>query len=784
MNATPATPTERVHSFTELGVDERIAAALARKSITEPFPIQELTLPLALSGADVIGQARTGTGKTLAFGIPLLQHLDLTKKSVQALVIVPTRELCLQVHDDLALAGADLGVRTVAVYGGKAIETQTDKLTAGAQIVVGTPGRLLDLMRRGALELGGVSGLVLDEADEMLDMGFLPDVETLIEACRRERQTLLFSATMPSEVIGLARRYMNKPTFMRADVEEPRIGPDTTQHFLACHRMDKPAVLARILQAPGRGLCVVFTRTKRMADVLVDELADHGVEAAAIHSNLRQEARERTLSRFRQGKVDVLCATEVAARGLDISDVTHVVNYDCPDDERMYLHRIGRTGRAGADGVAVTLVLWNEMARLEMIKKALEIDLPTHEVFSTSPLLDELFELPPAERREPRQGSGRSGSDRSGSGRSGSGRSGSGSQSRADAGQRRQSGRSERTGRERRPPRDRPSQGGERTRRGGRAGSGARPAAGSQAPETADTTRDRAEDRSGQARTARRGEAPQTPVPGTAAPQGSQAGDGGDEAPRRRARRRVDAPTIAAHAYPEVGEAAAPAEKPAGAGTPGDPAVAGTAEDQSRAQDGSDRQRARRRRRTRGSGTAGTGRHTPGVTQAQTGATHPQTGATQPQSTAAQPHTEEQDQASRAAARESGDGRADAPADTAPTAESTAEAPTTAAAGQGAPQPRPRRQRRDRKPGQRRRGTRPQGQQRGGDAGGPGGPGGRQAADRSSEAVTERATRQTVRRRPGTAPSAAPQTPVLTTAAARGEGKPALRRPLRIAFLP
>ncbi|MPZ71834.1 MAG: DEAD/DEAH box helicase [Nitriliruptorales bacterium] len=398
--ATPALKT-----FADLDVDSRICAALTAAGIDNPFPIQELTLPLALTGADLIGQARTGTGKTLAFGIPLLQRaLKRDGPHPSALVIVPTRELCLQVRDDLAAAAARTDVQVVAVYGGKSIDVQVDALEKGTEVVVGTPGRLLDLLRRGSLILSGVSALVLDEADEMLDLGFLPDVEQLIQATAEQRQTLLFSATMPSAVVALARRYMNKPTFMRADVEEVRIGPDTVQHFFSCHRMDKPAVLARILQSPERGLCVVFSRTKRMADVLVEELRAQGVNAAAIHSDLRQDARERALRSFRTGKTDVLVATEVAARGLDITDVTHVVNYDCPDDEKMYLHRIGRTGRAGAAGIAVTLAVWNELARLEMIKKALGITDPTHEVFSTSPILEELFNLPPhdtARRAQP-----------------------------------------------------------------------------------------------------------------------------------------------------------------------------------------------------------------------------------------------------------------------------------------------------------------------------------------------------------------------------------------------
>ena len=385
-----------VKSFADFNVEQSICDSLADAGITSPFPIQELTLPLALSGADLIGQARTGTGKTLAFGIPLVHRVDMSKSQTQALVIVPTRELCIQVRDDLAAAAARKGAVVVAAYGGRSIEPQIEAISKGAPIVVGTPGRLLDLLRRGVMDLSHVGGLVLDEADEMLDLGFLPDVEQLIQACAPQRQTLLFSATMPSAVVALARRYMTKPTFLRADSDQGQagVGPDTVQHFFSCHRMDKPAVLARILQTPTRGSCIVFTRTKRMADVLAEELRAMGVNAAPIHSDLRQEARERALTKFRKGSISVLVATEVAARGLDISDVTHVVNYDCPDDEKMYLHRVGRTGRAGAAGVAITFAVWNELARLDMIKRELGVTTPTHEVFSTSPILDELFDLP------------------------------------------------------------------------------------------------------------------------------------------------------------------------------------------------------------------------------------------------------------------------------------------------------------------------------------------------------------------------------------------------------
>ena len=386
-------------TFADFGVDATICESLAEVGIIHPFPIQELTLPLALTGADIIGQARTGTGKTLGFGLPMLQRVD-TAKGLQALIIVPTRELCLQVSEDLIQAGKGRGVKVVAVYGGKAMQPQIDAIEGGAHVVVGTPGRLLDLSRRGHMDLSSCRGLVLDEADEMLDLGFLPDVEALIEQCADKRQTLLFSATMPSAIVGLARRYMTKPTFMRAEVEEVHVAPKTKQHFFSCHRMDKPAVVARILQTPNRGLCVIFCRTKRMADQLAEDLRDRDVAAQAIHSDLRQEARERALEKFRQGKTTVLCATEVAARGLDIDDVTHVINYDCPDDEKMYLHRIGRTGRAGADGVAITFAVWNELPRLEMIRRELDIEDEIHEVFSTSPLLDELFDLPPREEKK------------------------------------------------------------------------------------------------------------------------------------------------------------------------------------------------------------------------------------------------------------------------------------------------------------------------------------------------------------------------------------------------
>src|SRR6056297_745892 len=384
-------------TFRDLGVHDALCDALEAQGITNPFPIQELTLPLALAGHDLIGQARTGTGKTLAFGLPLLQRIDPTKAVTQALVIVPTRELCVQVHDDLSI-GSALGLTTISVYGGVPYEAQYDALTSGVHVVVGTPGRLLDHLNKGNLDLSHVRALVLDEGDEMLDMGFLPDVERLIEGCPRERHSMLFSATMPTAIVKLARRYLDHPTFIRANTEVHETAPNVEQHFFSVHRMDKPRVLARILQSPDRGGAFVFVRTKHMADRLVDELESLGTAAIAIHGDLRQTTRERNLDRFRSGKADVLVATEVAARGLDVTGVTHVFNYDCPDDEKMYLHRIGRTARAGAKGAAVTFAEFNEADKVNVIRKAVgAVDETVEAVFSTSQLLTERFNLP-AER--------------------------------------------------------------------------------------------------------------------------------------------------------------------------------------------------------------------------------------------------------------------------------------------------------------------------------------------------------------------------------------------------
>ncbi len=394
-------------TFRDLGVLPATCDALEAVGITEPFAIQEQTLPVALAGNDVIGQAKTGTGKTLGFGIPLLQRVSGPQDSgfddlaapgkPQALVVVPTRELCVQVTRDINAAGSLRGVRVMAVYGGRAYEPQIEALRKGIEVVVGTPGRLIDLANRGDLELGHVRMLVLDEADEMLDLGFLPDVERILRFIPEGRQTMLFSATMPGPVIALARQYMSQPTHIRAhDPEDAGLFvANVEQHVFRAHAMDKVEMLARILQAQGRGHTMVFCRTKRTAQKVSDELATRGFASGAVHGDLGQGAREQALRAFRNGKVDVLVATDVAARGIDVDGVTHVVNYQCPEDEKTYLHRIGRTARAGASGTAVTFVDWDDIPRWTLINKALSLDFEDPaETYSTSQHLYDALDIP------------------------------------------------------------------------------------------------------------------------------------------------------------------------------------------------------------------------------------------------------------------------------------------------------------------------------------------------------------------------------------------------------
>jgi superfamily II DNA/RNA helicase len=386
-------------AFSDFPINPGIVEALAEVGIVRTFAIQELTLPIALEGKDLIGQARTGTGKTLGFGVPLLNRLALPgaeHAAPQALVIAPTRELAVQVSGDLAAAGKKIGARVLTIYGGRAYEPQVEVLKKGVDLVVGTPGRLLDLAQQGHLVLGNVKILVLDEADEMLDLGFLPDIEKLMKMLPAQRQTMLFSATMPGPIVALARSFLNQPIQIRAEqaTEKPRT--DHIEQFAyRAHAMDKAELLSRVLQARGRGLTMIFTRTKRTAQKVADDLAERGFAAAAVHGDLGQGAREQALRAFRSGKVDVLVATDVAARGLDVEGITHVINYQAPEDEMTYVHRIGRTARAGATGKAVTLVDWDDIPRWKLTCD--QLGLPFHEpveTYSTSPHLYLELDIP------------------------------------------------------------------------------------------------------------------------------------------------------------------------------------------------------------------------------------------------------------------------------------------------------------------------------------------------------------------------------------------------------
>jgi superfamily II DNA/RNA helicase len=398
-------------AFSDFEVRPEIVSALADVGITQTFAIQELTLPVALAGQDLIGQARTGTGKTLGFGVPLLNRLVLpggAAAAPQALVITPTRELAVQVSGDIAAAGKKIGARVLTIYGGRAYEPQVDALRKGIDVVVGTPGRLLDLAQQGPLVLGNVRTLVLDEADEMLDLGFLPDIEKLMKLLPDSRQTMLFSATMPGPIVALARTFLNQPLQIRAESDVVHTSTSHVDQFAyRAHSLDKIELLARVLQTRNRGLTLIFARTKRSAARIAEDLEQRGFAVAAVHGDLGQGAREQALRAFRSGKVDVLVATDVAARGWDVEGITHVINYQAPEDEMTYVHRIGRTARAGAKGTAVTLVDWDDVPRWRLICD--KLDLPFHEpeeTYSTSPHLfleldipdDAASTLPRAER--------------------------------------------------------------------------------------------------------------------------------------------------------------------------------------------------------------------------------------------------------------------------------------------------------------------------------------------------------------------------------------------------
>ncbi|MEH3068617.1 MAG: DEAD/DEAH box helicase [Aeromicrobium erythreum] len=451
-----------VTTFTDLGVMPEIADALDAVGISSPFPIQEMTLSVALMGTDLIGQARTGTGKTLAFSIPVIQRTvaphdpDYDQLAApgkpQALVVAPTRELALQVANDIKTASANRGTRNLTIYGGVPYEGQLEALEKGVDIVVGTPGRILDLANRRALDLSHVKSLVLDEADEMLDLGFLPDVEAILAKTPETRQTMLFSATMPGAIVSLARKHMRHPMNIRAESpEENHTVPATAQFVWQAHELDKPEVIARILQAEDVQRVIIFTRTKRTAQRVADDLIDRGFPASPLHGDMAQGAREKALQGFRDGKVDVLVATDVAARGIDVANISHVINYNCPEDHKTYVHRIGRTGRAGASGIAVTFVDWADLSRWKLINA--ELDLPfadPQETYSTS---DHLFHdlgidrsvkgrLKPPSPKEPRKDGDRGGRGGQGGRGQGGGRGRDGQGGRGQGGGRPQGERS------------------------------------------------------------------------------------------------------------------------------------------------------------------------------------------------------------------------------------------------------------------------------------------------------------------------------------------------------
>lgn len=438
-------------TFADFGIRREIVDALSEKGIIHPFPIQALTLPVALKRNDIIGQAKTGTGKTLGFGIPVLETVVAPGEpgfeklahpgAPQALIILPTRELCKQVADDLRNAAKNLPVRIIDIYGGVAFEPQVKALKEGVEVVVGTPGRLIDLANRGILRLNNVTTVVLDEADEMLDLGFLPDVEKLLSQVSGARHSMLFSATMPGPVITLARRFMRQPTHIRAQDpdDEGATVAEVNQFAYRAHALNKAEVLARILQAEGRGRSVVFVKTKRTAAALADDLESRGFAVGSLHGDLGQGARERALRAFKNGKVDVLVATDVAARGIDVHDVTHVINYQCPEDEKTYLHRIGRTARAGKKGTAVTFVDWDDVPRWGLISRTLDLDIadPVETYHTSEHLYEDLSIDPNVTGRLPRSQRTRAGLDaeeiedvdgKGGNAPHGRGRSGSGSE--------------------------------------------------------------------------------------------------------------------------------------------------------------------------------------------------------------------------------------------------------------------------------------------------------------------------------------------------------------------
>jgi ATP-dependent RNA helicase DeaD len=360
-------------TFQDLGLQPLTVEALAAIGFEHPTPIQAKTIPRLLEGRDVIGQARTGTGKTAAFGLPIIENLDYDATHVQALILAPTRELAVQIDNEIARYGANRKLKTICIYGGTSYEPQEEALENGVHVVVGTPGRIMDHMERGTLDLTKTKIMVLDEADRMLDMGFIEDIEWILRHMpgKNDRQTLLFSATMPEEIRSLCRRFMRRADFVRVSADEITV-PEIDQLYYPVSRRNKLWALTNILDnAEKIDLMIVFCATKHMCDRLQGDLVQFGFSAEALHGDLPQSKREKVLQRFDAGETKILIATDVAARGLDIDDITHVVNWDLPEQEpENYVHRIGRTGRAGRDGIAISFVGLddkNTLKRIEMM---------------------------------------------------------------------------------------------------------------------------------------------------------------------------------------------------------------------------------------------------------------------------------------------------------------------------------------------------------------------------------------------------------------------------------
>jgi ATP-dependent RNA helicase DeaD len=376
-------------SFKEMGLSSPILKAVAEMGFEEPTPIQEKTIPPALAGKDIIGQAQTGTGKTAAFGLPMIETMSSEREYIKGLVITPTRELAIQVAEELNRIGQFKGIRALPIYGGQDIDRQIRALKNRPQIIVGTPGRLMDHMRRKTVRLERIQTVILDEADEMLSMGFIEDIENILQEVPDKRQTMLFSATMPKTILNLAQRYMNDPEFIRMKTAEVTV-PLTEQYYYEVQEKQKFDTLCRLLDIHAPELAIIFGRTKRRVDELNEALSKRGYSAEGIHGDLTQARRDSVMRNFREGSTELLVATDVAARGLDINNVTHVYNFDIPQDPESYVHRIGRTGRAGKEGLAITLVTPREIGHLKLIEQVTRRKITRKPVPSVNETLESL----------------------------------------------------------------------------------------------------------------------------------------------------------------------------------------------------------------------------------------------------------------------------------------------------------------------------------------------------------------------------------------------------------